>query len=613
MGVRSIIDIDVNDSKFKDFLESYAKYDKALKEMPATFKRGGKEAQNLLTPLEDMQAALEKMKGLLEKQNQGFKNAGNSLKGMLKDAKSIAVSIGETTVSLFKWIGVGGILSGLVGAGSLFGLDTLAHGFTNQRLAAGQLGVTPGQQAAARAAYGRYGDTDSMLSNITNTYADLSTRSVFQRNGINPEGKNSYQIYGELLLAAKQKWDAAGPNGHTEQYMHATGLDKLMSLQTWQGIGSINSIQDIKNSNRDAETYRKEYDAALGPDAMKSIANFSSQLSLTGVRLKGLGGHFLAILSNPLSHLSEAFGRLISKLEGNKGLDHIFQRVGKAVDWLAAKLDDPKTQKAIDDFLTKLFSPATLKKVENFTTDIGILADEIHKALVLLGLLPNKSPKASDSGEAPGSTRDKSWHTLNDTANNLWNAASGAFKAMADGAHNTWLKGMELTHGLPSGTLRAISGVESRYGKGRGQTHYEQGHGWVRGEFQLLDSTAASVGVRDSNDFMQASEGAARLMAKYMAKYHDVGKAFAAYNEGEGALDSQLRRAAARHRKWTDELPGGPDSPTNNPKNNVYKYVNDATGFMVANSSTGTEVVVRDRHSKSPNDQAAQARASYKF
>lgn len=88
------------------------------------------------------------------------------------------------------------------------------------------------------------------------------------------------------------------------------------------------------------------------------------------------------------------------------------------------------------------------------------------------------------------------------------------------------------SHGVPLWVLTAVKLLETGSDRGTGAVS----SAGANGPFQLEPATARSLGVRDPNNFNEAANGAAKLLASYHKKYGSWSAALEAYNGGPGAV-----------------------------------------------------------------------------
>jgi len=96
------------------------------------------------------------------------------------------------------------------------------------------------------------------------------------------------------------------------------------------------------------------------------------------------------------------------------------------------------------------------------------------------------------------------------------------------------VKAAETRHHLPRALLAAVIHVESN-----GFAHRISSAG-AMGPGQLMPETAKLLGVSDPFDTAQNVDGAARLLADHMHRFHRVRLAIAAYHAGPGAIHGHV-------------------------------------------------------------------------
>ena len=192
MALRSVIDIDVNDDRFKQFLELYEKYAEALKQMPADWAKVGTATSGVVIDFASMTAALLAQQDLIrrvEREQQNLNRTSGRTVGTFRDiskaAKDVYQSVADTTRHLLRWTGITGLFGGLLGAGGLYGLDRLtesASGLRTQSLGLG--GVDPNTLLAQNINWGQFFDVRGVLGNIANLQGSLSGQVPFINLGI---------------------------------------------------------------------------------------------------------------------------------------------------------------------------------------------------------------------------------------------------------------------------------------------------------------------------------------------------------------------------------------------------------------------------------------------
>ncbi|TKI02742.1 hypothetical protein [Martelella alba] len=340
---KSIIDIDVNDGKFKAFKEQFDKYKQALDAMPDAwakvgegtaaaaggFDAAGKEAAKTWTQavnysVKGVQQATAAAKDLAgqhkagadqversrqqqEKFTQESKKGSSWLSTGAKASKDIAGHIKDATLSLLKWSGLVGIISGLTGAGGLFGINRMALSAANTRLTSQGLGISAGELNAAAIDYSKaVRDPGSTLGAIRDAQYDLTKRWAFSALGINPTGQDPMSLMGPMIKASRQKFISAGS---TQQGAEANGLLNFFSMDDLIRFKNM-SESEIDAMVKKADADRKSL--SLSDQTLRSWQNFELQLRRSGTQIENTFISGLLPLSGPLAHLSDAFNNAVA-------------------------------------------------------------------------------------------------------------------------------------------------------------------------------------------------------------------------------------------------------------------------------------------------------------
>lgn len=379
MANRPVIDIPVNDAAFNDFVARYNKFTEAVKDLPAQWGQVDATVQGTSSTFLEMTAALVNQKLLLNElakaQRQSTKNEQEALnvekrrraefRGMLEDAKGIAKTVTGITADLFRWVGFSSIISGLVGAGGLWGLDQLANRVSDSRRSAQGLGVTTGQQQALGINYQRYLDVNPDLENIAAAKSDLGKRWAFGAMGVNPDGKDPATLMVEMARRAKQLFDGSN---QTQQFAQSRGLLEFFTMDELRRLHSV-SMKELTAA--EAGYSRDSRDIGLSDDVSRKWQELSVQMGRAGRQIENVFVDGLTPLVPEISELSASVAKSIKTFMQSDALKKLIPELGEGIKWVADYLGSPKFQ----------------TDIKNFMADMGDLAGWVHSALVKLGII----------------------------------------------------------------------------------------------------------------------------------------------------------------------------------------------------------------------------------
>ena len=217
MTVKSVIEIDVLDEKFKAFQASFEKYKKSVDDQSKKWK----EVNKTLEEAEKKQKAF----------NKALQDGAQNLKGAVGYTASIASNMASAAMSAAKWLTYSAIGGG-------FGLGGLAAGASSLRREATGLGVTSSQLRAART-YGEpyLGGIEGVMSNIQRLQTTLTEQYKVGILGGNL-GKNAFQNLPDILTKAREAVKASGGNIDVARAL-TPGLQYVLNEEQLQTVGNM--------------------------------------------------------------------------------------------------------------------------------------------------------------------------------------------------------------------------------------------------------------------------------------------------------------------------------------------------------------------------------------
>ena len=366
MAVRSIIDIDVNDAAFNRFQQVWNTYQKALKSQPAYWNAINQHVNATRQTFDEMvisMAAANIQAKLREKAQERAdrltQSSAERWKLMARDTKEFARNIGNATLSLLKWGSITGVISGLVGAGGLFGIDRLAVGALQSGRRALGLGTTVGGQAAFGANTQQIlEDPGSFLSAIAGAKYDV-TQSVGLRSLTRGQvGGDTTDVAIAALRGLKREADSWNPQmfGPMLRAMQQGNLASPELLGTLRGTSPAQFeklIQGLQNARPGLE--RQNQTQQAWNDLVTQLSNAGNKIN--AVLVNGLVG-----LAPGITKLSEAFAKVATVLLEKGGpLDRWITEFGGALEKFAGYV-------GTDDFQ---------EKVKNFAEGVAAMAEAI--------------------------------------------------------------------------------------------------------------------------------------------------------------------------------------------------------------------------------------------
>ena len=511
MVAKAVIDIDVNDAKFQNFLKAFEKFQNAVKKLPADWQNVGKESSKATQAnnkeLDKSVTAQKKISdevGRADKNQKSFnksvRDGGRELASAARTAAGIATSMASAAMSVTKWVAFGAIGGG-------FGLGGLASSASDYRRQAQGYGVTTGQLRAANTNFGRYVNPEGALGNIADLQNDLSRRWMLTNLGVGV-GQNPAEALPTAMRNATRMFKS-NPN---EQYAKAMGLLDVFTMQDLRRMASLSEAELDKTIAKYKEDQAK---MAVSDEDSRAWQDFWVKLRDSGQMLETSFLKSLVRLAPELEKLSGTITNLI--LSG---------------------LNSEKARKGIEDFADYLGSDKFQKHLDMLIEALGKIASAAYGAAKFLGLV--SEPKKTVTEKAVEKEADIA---------KLPRGQQAVARAWASGGHNTRAYGtvglgkedfalmgqLEAKYGLPAGTLSTIL-------KKEGSSPNEVSKAGAIGRFQMMPGTASDYGVQDPTKFAEAAPGAAKMMQHLLTKYNgDMNKALAAYNWGEGNLDHYLR------------------------------------------------------------------------
>lgn len=511
MAVRtSIFDIQIRDDSFNAFLKKYNQYQASLKSMPAAWAAVNKKIDGTRSSFDkivdnmvasNVQASL--MAKAQERADRLSQTTAERWAAMARNTKTVAANIAGATASLLRWGALTGLVSGLLGAGGLFGIDRMALGVAAGRRASLGLGTGGGERRAFGANFGRLVDPDSFLSSVAGAKLDVT-----KRVGLIGAGLSNQEMEGSaadtavaLIRHLKQIADSTSPALYG-QVIGARRLDQFVGPEDLQRLRNtsqteIGELIAKYSSNRAA--------FALPPDVARKWQEFTTQMDRAGQGIQNTFVRGLSPLATGLTHLSESFEKVVRAFLSSPTLEKWIGQVDKGLEKFAAYI-------GTDEFSTK---------VGNFVTGIGQLASAVGSAVTwIVGKLPADAAAGGVLGEKEG--------------HSTWNSIVRGSRGLRDQrAAGATLLG-QLGGAFGDSALLSIV----RRSEASGDSAVSRAG--AIGRYQIMPGTARQYGFDPARltDPAYNETAAKAILADLVRRYHgNTAEVLAAYNAGPGRAD----------------------------------------------------------------------------
>jgi Transglycosylase SLT domain len=509
VALKSVVSLDLDDSKFTKFKELYDKYQASLAKAPGLWRKAGQAQSEMSENFEKMTASLLSVLQLQtesteqqETHNKGLTKAEHLWTSIAKSGKSLTSSVLSISKSILKW---GTLLGGGLIGGGLFGLDKLAGAVGNDRRSAMGLGLSIGQEKSFSLNYGRLLNTGSFLGWLNEMETDPSkVGAAYSLMGHGLSGDTGADAV--ALLQSLRKFAKKTPTSLLGTMSSAYGIPL--------GVDDMRRLSSMPDSefNKLNQRYASDQSSLnIGDRTASGWQDFTNQLSRAGEQIEKVLVNGLAPLAPSISRLSESVVKAISAFMGGSTVKNGIESIAQSIDKWATTLGEPEF----------------IGKIEQFTGDMGGLADILHNVV-----------HPFDSGNAVG-------RSVGGWLQKLFNPEA-AYQYSTMDEKKAFNARMDAYWGLPKGSTQARMMAESG-----GNVDAVSKAGAI-GAFQFMPDTAKQYGF-DPHNFADSSYYSAQMIAQLQHRYgDDPAKALAAYNWGWKNLDRDI---AKNGKAWRENLP----------------------------------------------------------
>lgn len=346
MPIKSTFSTEIGEGfdKFKEFEKLFGKYRDALTKTPsayATITKEGKEQERALKSMTTAIIAqidvMSKEQRLQDKMEESTRRTASYWHSIQNSARSFWGSVSGMAASLRN----NALISGLIGAGGLWGLDRLGVYAGNLRRTATGYGMDAGDVSGFGLTYNRAINAQGLLSAVSAGRGNIGgpEATALMTLGISPAGGATETA--RRALRRVYELSRSTPEGL---------LGPL--VQEGYGAGALGfSIEDLRRlrgmSGSEFDRYSKQFDVRsrqLGIDdnTLRKWQDFVNTLDTTGKRIESSLIRGLVGATGPLEKLSEAAASIVEKFVGSGGFQAVMDKFAKWGESFAAYLGSEK-------------------------------------------------------------------------------------------------------------------------------------------------------------------------------------------------------------------------------------------------------------------------------
>jgi hypothetical protein len=371
MAIKTIVDVEVDpEGSFEKFKAMFEDYAKQLAELPKAWgahneaaEKSGDALAGALGSLESEISALRDQMTLLDNVNIKTEKTASNWEKIEKRTKDTAKSVFQITTSLLRWEALSAAVTGVLGAGGLWGLDKLAQGVGAGRRSSQGLGTGYGEQASFETNFQRLIDAHGFLGGVNESLTDVTKRFSLYGAGlsetdISAAGGDTGKVAVEALQSLKRLADL-------------TPTENLAQLIQSRGIGNLVTVEDLRRLKATspeefagivAKYWKNAPQFDLAEKTQQAWQDLGVQLESAWLKIdnsfvKGLTG-----LAEPIAHLSDAFS-----------------------DAVKSFLDNPNLPTWIAEFGAQIEKLAEWMKTDEFKKDVEWLGNEVSELAMAIG------------------------------------------------------------------------------------------------------------------------------------------------------------------------------------------------------------------------------------
>jgi hypothetical protein len=240
---------------------------------------------------------------------------------------------GRDIHSLMRILGFGTLVGGLVGGGSLYGLNQLSQGALSARQFARGTGTDYGFSQSLPTAFKGIFDAKALIQSVAGARLDMggTGSSALWATGTNPYGGSTEDVTRSFILNLRNR--TRGMNQmELGNYYQGNNIGGHLSPMDYQNITTLPEKEFQDKYMKQFELQKK---LDIPDETTKAWADLNIQLESSGKILKESFLTGLVGLTGPMGELSSAVASAISALMHSPGMQEAVAEIGKHISGLA--------------------------------------------------------------------------------------------------------------------------------------------------------------------------------------------------------------------------------------------------------------------------------------
>jgi hypothetical protein len=391
------VNVEVDVTKFDALYESFKKYKDEVDATPEVWKKLGAASEStkanfqqslgsLVMMAEDLNAVLSKAKTL----DNVTASTSRHWRDLARSTFAVAGNIKDTTASLLRWAGVTSLVGGLLGGGTLFGIDKLGDSVAYRRTQALGTGTSYGSAASFRVNMERLGDPEGVLERVNEATHDVNKQVALRGLGLSKGDMqgDTANVAEKAVLGLKKLVDRT-PEALLANTLQAYHADQIFDLNYAQRLKRM-SPEEVSGIVKKSHDERGQF--GLDEATQRRWQEFSTQMSTAGKEIETVLVKGLVALEPGLLAMSRAFARTAESLLAQDGpVSHWLGELNVGLEELAKRIDTKEFRDGLSHFVAS---------VETMAKDLLALGQGVAKTAHWLVMLFGVG--SASAAEAPG-------------------------------------------------------------------------------------------------------------------------------------------------------------------------------------------------------------------